>query len=111
MIDKNKLAELGERVFHPQFAVEAITANRIFLISWGASDFDVVGVESDGWCKGLLFKVNGYKWKQYVLITLSFMDWYQVRLINKEGEVVKFIDDIFCGDLCEIIHRLVESGT
>jgi hypothetical protein len=110
MINKNELTKMGERVFHPKSAIDAITAVKTYFICWGVEKFEFLGVESDGWVKGVLFKVNGLKWKNHVLVTLSFMDWYQVRLIDKNGEVIKMIDDICFEELCLIIDRNIESG-
>ena len=78
--------------------------------SWGVEKkILVIGKESDGWVKGIIFKVNGFKWKQYVMITLNGLDYYEVRLLSQNFDVIETKDhDICFMDLVEVIDKLVE---
>jgi hypothetical protein len=110
MINEIELTKLGERVFHPSECLKALRSNVMYYHCWGVKKIFGIGTESDGWVKGVLLKVNGAKWKEYVLVTLNWADYYQVRLINKKGEIKEIEDDIFCEDLNKVVDKMVESN-
>ena len=57
-----------------------------------------------------MFKVNGRKWKHWVMITLNGLDYYEVRLLDKNQEVKVVKDhDIMFDELVDVIDRLIES--
>ena len=77
---------------------------------WGVEKVIRIGLTEDGYVKGLLLKVTGMKWKQFVLITLNGLDYYEVRLINDMMVVVETIDhDVMFDELVDVIDRLIES--
>jgi hypothetical protein len=50
------------------------------------------------------------KWKQFVLITLNGLDYYEVRLLNDMMVVHETIDhDIMFDELVDVIDKLIES--
>lgn len=105
------LESIGVRMFDPKETMKVLTHNIMIYFSWGVGKkIYTIGTESDGWVKGIMFKVNGRKWKQFVLITLNGLDYYEVRLLDKNHEVkvVKDHDIMFC-DLVEVVDGLIES--
>lgn len=102
---------VGERVFHPDSTMRVLTNNISVYWSWGVQgSIKLIGVESDGWCKGMLLKVNGRKWKQYVLITLNYMDWYEVHLVDRNYNIVEKVgSDICFEELVSTIDERIET--
>ena len=112
MTTEEKLLTYGsQRPFDPNETMKVLTQDINIYWSWGVErKILVVGKESDGWVKGIIFKVNGFKWKQYVMITLNFMDYYEVRLLTQNFDVMETKDhDIMFDELVEVIDKLVET--
>ena len=107
----NTLESIGVRMFDPNETMKVLTHNLMVYFSWGVEKkIYTIGKESDGWVKGIMLKVNGRKWKHFVLITLNGLDYYEVRLLNKNHEVKEVKDhDIMFDELVDVIDRLIES--
>ena len=109
----DKLTELGCRdIYLEGFANQLYHPNTIYMVNcWGIQRNVLVGRTEDGHARGVLLKVNGMKWKQWVYITLNFLDYYDVYLLNDNMEVFYKTDGdgIFCEDLVETIDKLIES--
>ena len=99
------------RHFNPQETMKVLAHNPMIFWSWGVSGkIKTIGTDEDGYVKGMLFKVNGRKWKQNVLITLNFGDWYEVHLVNKEYEIIEKVGgDICFEDLVDTIDKRIET--
>lgn len=84
---------------------------RVMVMSWGAHNFSASarGMYEPHSLGGLVFKVQGRKFKGYVAILLMPSDTYTVKLINRLGETVEAIDDVYFDSLTEIIDAKVES--
>jgi hypothetical protein len=55
-------------------------------------------------------KVNGYKHKGWVIISLNEgKDLYYIYLLDKLMNEIQVIEDVFCEDL-EILDSLIETG-
>jgi hypothetical protein len=76
---------------------------QIKVWSWGANTW--VGGESF-----LQFKVQGYKLKGTVRITLNGADLYNLEFKNRKGKVVNAINDVYAEDMVDIIDNLVETN-
>lgn len=107
----NTLESIGERMFDPNETMKVLVHNPMVYFSWGpGKKIYTIGKESDGWVKGIMFKVNGRKWKNWVMITLNGLDYYEVRLLDKNQEVKVVKDhDIMFDELVDVIDRLIES--
>lgn len=109
----DNLMELGCRdIYLKGFANQLYHPNTMYMVvCWGIKRSVVVGKTKDGHARGILLQVNGLKWKQWVYITLNFMDYYEVHLLNDLMEVVYKTDGegIFCEDLVETIDKLIET--
>jgi hypothetical protein len=58
----------------------------------------------------LSFKVNGYKHKGWVVISLNEgRDLYNIYLLDRMQNETETIEDVFCEDL-EILDTLIETG-
>ena len=112
MTTEEKLLTYGsQRPFEPNQTLKLLQQDINIFWSWGVEKkILVIGKESDGWVKGIIFKVNGFKWKQYVMITLNGSDYYEVRLLSQNFDVIETKDhDICFMDLVEVIDKLVET--
>ena len=112
MTTEEKLLTYGsQRPFEPNQTLKFLQQDINIFWSWGVEKkILVIGKESDGWVKGIIFKVNGFKWKQYVMITLNGLDYYEVRLLSQNFDVIETKDhDICFMDLVEVIDKLVET--
>ena len=72
------------------------------LWSWGAH----------AWTGGedfLVFKVQGYKLKGFVRITLNGLDLYDICFKNHNGEAIKEMNDVYAEDMVSIIDNEVET--
>ena len=112
MTTEQTLTKLGVREFDPNQTLYVLTRTQGGLpyMCWGVKKLIRIGLTEDGYVKGILLKVNGMKWKQFVLITLNGLDYYEVRLLNDMMVVVETIDnDIMFDELVDVIDRLIES--
>ena len=112
MTTEEKLLTYGsQRPFEPNQTLKLLQQDINIFWSLGVEKkILVIGKESDGWVKGIIFKVNGFKWKQYVMITLNGLDYYEVRLLTQNFDVIETKDhDICFMDLVEVIDKLVET--
>ena len=111
MTTEEKLLTYGsQRPFDLNQTMKVLTQDINIYRSWGVErKIFHIGKESDGRVKGIIFKVNGFKWKQYVMVTLNFMDYYEVRLLTQNFDVIETKDhDICFTELVEVIDKLVE---
>ena len=86
-------------------------SRRVMVMCWGAHNFSATsrGMYDPDSLGGLMFKVQGRKFKGYVAILLMPSDTYTVKLVNAKGDTVEAIDDVYFDVLTEIIDRRVES--
>jgi hypothetical protein len=96
-----------ERSFDPiETAQFLMKCNFFGYCSWGVSQTRVLKKDNEGY--GLLFRVNGHHHKGFVLITLNFLDYFDVRLISTKAVVKDTVEDVFVGDLFNVIDEKVE---
>jgi len=102
---RNFVFEKKERDFDPQTTLNQLMVKKQIVWCWGAKDFKALGSHA------LVFKVNGYKHKGYVVITLGFMDTYDIHLLDKQGNQKGItLRDVYCDQLTDVIDTLVESN-
>lgn len=105
-MDVQKLLKLGEREFNQMETLQLLSSyNRNIWFSWGVPTSSVKKVGN----KGLIFRVNGHHYKGLILITLSWMDMYDVHLINNDGDVTEKMEGIFFDQLQEVIDNRIEK--
>jgi hypothetical protein len=112
MTTEQTLMELGVREFDPNQTLYVLTRTQggVPYMCWGVKKLIRIGLTEDGYVKGILMKVTGMKWNQFVLITLNGLDYYEVRLLNDMMVVVETINhNIIFEDLVGVIDRLIES--
>ena len=71
--------------------------------SWGACNW----VALDEYT--LRFKVSGHHHKGFVTVFLTGMDDYTVKLLKRDGTVVKEITGVYCDNLTDVIDEAVEK--
>lgn len=78
--------------------------DRSAFLYWGTRDMQVID-------KGLCFKTSGLvRWKGFVSIVLNHNDFYDIcffKIRKHQKQVVKQLNDVFCGDLVELIDAQV----
>jgi hypothetical protein len=108
---EEKLIDMGCRdIYLPGFVQQLYHPNTMYMVNcWGIQKKLRIKSTEDEHCRGVLLKVNGLKWNKWVYITLNFMDYYEVHLLNDMLEIHTKIEDVFCEDLVETIDKLIES--
>ena len=97
--------EYAQRDFNPQETLQWVSRAKHIYWCWGVSK--KVNYNN----KGLLLKVNGAKFKGWVLITLAWDDTYTVRYLNAQyNEALPMNENVYCDVLQDIIDRKIESG-
>lgn len=78
--------------------------DRSAFMAWGTQQMQVAE-------NGLRFKTSGMvRWKGYVTVTLNHSDLYDIRfekVWKHQMKLVNEVNDVFCGDLVEIIDAQV----
>ena len=75
---------------------------KIKMMSWGANSFK-------GGSNFLEFKVQGFKLKGRVRITLTSMDDYTISYYKPRGiEPIKTVDGVFFDEMVDVIDKEVE---
>lgn len=77
-------------------------ADRGALMAWGAKNFSAIS-ESEEFEGGLAFQVNGLMHKGWVKVCLRWVDDYTIIFINKNREVVKIVEGVYCDMLINVI--------
>jgi len=93
------------RKFDPMITKQQIYAgNSKWVACWGADDWARINDDA------LVFTVNGFLHKGFVIITLNFWDTYDVHLFNHDGDQVgETKTDIYFDRLVYVIDELVET--
>lgn len=81
--------------------------NPFAVMAWGIKNIGILKKDEEE--VGALIHVNGKAHKGPVLLTLNFMDYFDVRLMNDEGVVLKSQTDIFVGELLETMDSMIEN--
>ena len=53
--------------------------------------------------------MNGLHLKEWVKIRLTFMDEYTISFINRNREVVKVVEGVYCDELISVLDW-IENG-
>lgn len=103
--------KLMDQEFNVNTVLEKIVDSGSIFLSWG-----VIGITPEGeerlnaWNlinKGLLMKVNGFFWKDFVLITKN-RSGFVVRLTTKD-DVKVAISNLTLGDIVKVIDERIEK--
>lgn len=104
MVTMKLLTPLLKREFIVSDTVQLLKQTNLFgFFSWGVSK--LMNVQG----KGLLMKVNGHHHKGYVLVTLDWMDTYEVHIISTHGNIKDTYTDIYFDELFEVIDNRIEK--
>ena len=106
---KKHLESLGERDFHPTETFKVLVHDIFNWLSWNVQgDPMIVGKCDDGYVKGMIIKVKTPRYKGMVMITLSYADYYNIRLLSNDFSVTHFDNsEIFFTDLVDEINKLI----
>jgi len=92
-----------EREFNVQETLNVLKSNMSIYWSWGVSkSFHHKN-------KTLMLKVNGYKHKGWVMITLAWNDTYTLRLLNNQYNEVFHAQEVYVDMLRDMVDDLVEK--
>ena len=78
----------------------------MIILSWGFSR-PIAIEECEEGEGGLIFNVEGFKFKGQVKVMLNWTDTFDIYLI-KNGEVVETINDVYLDQLVSVIDNRVE---
>ena len=106
---RTHLESMGERDFLPQETFKVLIHDVFNWVAWNVQGNPiVVGKADDGWVKGMMIRVKTPRYKGLVMITLSYNDYYNVRLLDKEFNVTCFLNhDIMFDELVNEINGLI----
>ena len=76
------------------------------VLSWGAHNYTAIEANDEGE-GGLLFNVEGFKFRGQVKVMLNFMDTFDIYLLQN-GSVVETIKDVYLDSLVEVIDNRIE---
>ena len=106
---RTHLESLGERDFHPEETFKVLIHDIFNWLSWNVQGNPIiVGKCDDGYVKGMIIKVKTPRYKGMVMITLSYSDYYNIRLLDEGLNVTHFNNsEIFFTDLVDEINSLI----
>lgn len=106
---RTHLESMGERDFHPEETFKVLVHDIFNWLAWNVQGNPiVVGKCDDGYVKGMILKVKTPRYKGMVMITLSYGDYYNIRLLDEGLNVTHFSNhDIMFFDLVKEINDLV----
>ena len=85
-----------------KYILSILRANTMVFFSWAPEKFYALQ-------NGLQFNVSGFKFKGKVrVIYVEGVDLFKVELINRAGQIIKTISDVYFDTLVSIIDREVE---
>lgn len=72
------------------------------VMSWGAHAWtNIVN-------KGLRFKVQGQKYRGWIILTVNGLDLFEIHYVNRSMEIKETVKDIYLEDLIDVIDRKIE---
>ena len=85
------------------YILKVLSMRKTTLMSWGFNSLKVIP-------DGLQFEVNGFIHKGTVqVVYVHGMDLFEVRLIDKENNIIKTMSEIYFDQLVEVIDNNVEK--
>jgi len=98
----DKMTELLQREFDLNETLMVLKSPINIYWTWGVEK--IYNVKN----QGLILKVNGHHWKNFVLITLAWNDTYTISLLDEELNPTKTITEIYFDMLQNTIDREIE---
>lgn len=98
----DKMTELLQREFDLNETLMVLKSPINIYWTWGVEK--IYNVKN----QGLILKVNGHHWKNFVLVTLAWNDTYIVSLLDEELNPTKTITEIYFDMLQNTIDREIE---
>lgn len=98
----DKMTELLQREFDLNETLMVLKSPINIYWTWGVEK--IYNVKN----QGLILKVNGHHWKNFVLITLAWNDTYTISLLDEELNPTKTITEIYFDILQNTIDREIE---
>jgi hypothetical protein len=77
-------------------------ADKWALMAYGSINF-IALPESKEYQGGLQFQCSGLYHKGTVRIQLKWIDTYTITFMNKTGEVIKEVEDVYCDMLVDVL--------
>ena len=98
----DKMTELLQRQFDLNETLMVLKSPINIYWTWGVEK--IYNVKN----QGLILKVNGHHWKNFVLVTLAWNDTYTISLLDEELNPTKTITEIYFDMLQNTIDREIE---
>lgn len=96
------------RPFNIESGLDLLRRGGFVTMSWGIERIVEVR-DKRGQVKGMMFRVNGYKFTGDVMLTVNGADLYEVRFYAPDGDLVETFEDVFVGDLIPQVDEYVEK--
>lgn len=115
LLERTKgLEELTCRSFDGKKVLQMLIPDDERVIDYAAWNVDenIATIDNiDGGIGGLLLKLNHNNYEDCVLITLSFLDFFNVYFVGCDLKVCHTIENIPCDELFETINTQLENIT
>lgn len=76
--------------------------DRVALMAWGATNM-IAMPSSKEFQGGLRFRVNGLKFRGFVMVMLRWVDDYTISFLDSRGNEKKKVEGAYCDMLVDVI--------
>ena len=81
---------------------QILSLDKWALGAYAAQNLKVLGTDDD-FIGGLEFSCNGYNVKGKTTIQLSWNDTYTISFYNRNNNLMKTVEDVYCDQLVEVL--------
>ena len=92
------------RYFHKESGLDLLRSSGSIGMSWGIELITMI--EEDNEPRAMTFNVNGLKWQGTVVLSINFMDYYEVRFMQG-GEIIEDMT-VEVQDITKVIDTIDE---
>ena len=107
--EKIDTSKLGCRNFNVNVAISQLRINVRKFMCWGATAFQVSGVDRYKESKWFRFYVTGMKFTGHVYIELNGTDLYNIYYCTTHGTIKDIDSDIYGDMICDVIDDKIEK--
>jgi len=109
-IEGTQFEKLSCREFDPQTTLNQIVEVGRDKVQLWKIDYKLTSfVNEDDETMGIMFKLNHNYYSDMILITLNFMDYYDVHFFNREIQMTHKITDVPCECLYDTINDYINK--
>jgi hypothetical protein len=94
------------RAFNINDGLALLQSGGFVTMSWGIEN--IISLKNGGEVSGMAFNVNGNHFKGTIILSVNFMDLYEIRFMQN-GEIVDTMTDVYVMDVINQIDKKVEK--